>query len=113
VHAQDAYRWFWEGKAAGARAVSGRTVRCARVSHDQRLDLDRQMARLARWAAALGHEVGEMVAEVGSGLGGAARSCGGCCRIRLRGWWSWSTVTGWRGSGRGACRPRVVPMAGV
>ena len=43
----------------------------ARVSsHDQRHDLDRQVARLTEWATASGHAVGEVVTEVGSGLNG-------------------------------------------
>lgn len=43
----------------------------ARVSsHDQRSDLDRQVARLTSWATGNGHEVGEVVTEVGSGLNG-------------------------------------------
>jgi putative resolvase len=51
--------------------TSGRTVIYARASsHDQRSDLDRQVARLTRWAASNGHEVGEVVTEVGSGLDG-------------------------------------------
>ncbi len=50
---------------------TGRTVVYARVSsHDQRADLDRQVARLADWATSNGHVVGEVVAEVGSGLNG-------------------------------------------
>lgn len=50
---------------------AGRTVVYARVSsHDQRPDLDRQVARLADWATANGHQVGEVVCEVGSGLNG-------------------------------------------
>jgi putative resolvase len=39
-------------------------------SHDQRPDLDRQIARLTRWAAQEGLQVAEVVAEVGSGLNG-------------------------------------------
>jgi len=55
---------------ADARA-EGRVVVYARVSsHDQRADLDRQVARLARWATENGYEVGEVVSEVGSGLNG-------------------------------------------
>ena len=47
----------------------GRVVVYARVSsHDQRADLDRQVARLTGWATACGYEVGEVVCEVGSGL---------------------------------------------
>jgi putative resolvase len=41
----------------------------ARVSwHDQRADLDRQVARLSEWAAAHGMVVAGVVREVGSGL---------------------------------------------
>lgn len=39
-------------------------------SHDQRADLDRQVARLTDWATSNGHQVGEVVTEVGSGLNG-------------------------------------------
>lgn len=43
----------------------------ARVSsHDHRLDLDRQVARVTRWATKQGLVVAEVVAEVGSGLNG-------------------------------------------
>lgn len=50
---------------------AGRTVVYVRVSsHDQRADLDRQVARLAGWATTNGHRVGEVVCEVGSGLNG-------------------------------------------
>ena len=48
-----------------------RVVVYARVSsHDQRADLDRQVARLADWATTNGHQVAEVVTEVGSGLNG-------------------------------------------
>lgn len=50
---------------------TGRTVVYARVSSaEQRQDLDRQVARLTDWATSNGHEVGEVVCEVGSGLNG-------------------------------------------
>lgn len=50
---------------------AGRTVVYARVSsHDQRAELDRQVARLTEWAASNGHVIGEVVTEVGSGLNG-------------------------------------------
>ena len=39
-------------------------------SHDQRADLDRQVSRLTGWATDSGLEVGQVVAEVGSGLNG-------------------------------------------
>ena len=49
----------------------GRVVVYARVSsHDQRHDLDRQVARLTEWATGNGHAVSEVVTEVGSGLSG-------------------------------------------
>lgn len=86
VHPQTAYRWFREDRLpAPARRLesgtiwvdavpadaSGRVVVYARVSsHDQRRDLGRQVARVAEWATANGHAVGEVVTEVGSGLNG-------------------------------------------
>jgi putative resolvase len=60
---------IWVEAVAGAHA--GKAVVYARVSsHDQRSDLDRQIARLTQWATANGHSVGEVVTEVGSGLNG-------------------------------------------
>ncbi len=86
VHPQTAYRWFREGRmpvparrlASGTiwvevapAAAGGRVVVYARVSsHDQRQDLDRQVARLTGWAASNGYVVAEVVTEVGSGLNG-------------------------------------------
>ena len=83
-----AYRWFREGtlpvparrvgrlilvEAAPATAA-GRTVLYARVSsHDQRSDLDRQVARLTTWTTSQGLAVGEVVTEVGSGMNGKRR----------------------------------------
>jgi putative resolvase len=52
-------------------AATGRVVLYARVSsHDQRSDLDRQVARLTAWATWNGYAVAEVVCEVGSGLNG-------------------------------------------
>jgi putative resolvase len=49
----------------------------ARVSsHDQRADLDRQVARLSEWAAKAGRRVGRVEAEIGSGMNGS--------RVKLR-----------------------------
>jgi putative resolvase len=46
-----------------------RTVAYARVSsHDQKGDLDRQVARLAEWAASSGTRIDSYVREIGSGL---------------------------------------------
>jgi putative resolvase len=45
------------------------TVAYARVSsQDQKMDLDRQFARIAEWAAARGIRIDRYVREVGSGL---------------------------------------------
>jgi putative resolvase len=86
VHPQTAYWWFREGRMpvparrlasgtiwvdAAPGACRGRTVVYARVSgHDQRGDLDRQVAGLAGWAAGQGLTVAEVVREVGSGVNG-------------------------------------------
>jgi putative resolvase len=84
-----AYRWFREGtlpvpaERVGrlilvnvdvAERGSARTVLYARVSsHDQRSDLDRQVARLTEWATGQGMAVAEVVVEVGSGMNGKRR----------------------------------------
>jgi putative resolvase len=89
IHPQTAYRWFRQGTLpVPAVRVNQRTVLVApnaatsvpaaalglyaRVSsHDQRSDLDRQLARLAEWAAKAGQPVVRVEAEVGSGMNGA------------------------------------------
>lgn len=54
--------------------TEGWAVVYARVSsHDQRSDLDRQVARLVGWATAQGLAVSEVVTEVGSGMNGRRR----------------------------------------
>ena len=88
VHPQTAYRWFRQGRmpVPARRLPSGtilveapasgdlpdrRAALHARVSsHNQRPDLDRQVARLSAWAAEQGVGVAEVVTEVGSGLNG-------------------------------------------
>ncbi|HEY2265336.1 MAG TPA: IS607 family transposase [Streptosporangiaceae bacterium] len=86
VHPRTAYRWFREDRMpvparrlepgtiwvdAAPADESGRAVVHARVSsHDQRRDLDRQVARLTGRAAGNGHAVGEVVTGAGSGLDG-------------------------------------------
>jgi putative resolvase len=93
VHPQTAYRWFRQGTmpVPARRLPSGtilvevpgsdgvpepgmpepRAVVYARVpAHDQRADLDRQVARLTAWAATRGVVVAEVVTEVGSGMNG-------------------------------------------
>jgi putative resolvase len=85
-----AYRWFREGilpvpaervgtrtilvnvEASTDSGVIGGVGLYARVSsHDQKADLERQVARLASWAAQAGHRVVRVEAEVGSGMNGS------------------------------------------
>lgn len=89
LHPQTAYRWFREGKlpvpatrvgprtilvnmdAAAAPVVTGGVGLYARVSsHDQKADLERQVARLSAWAAQAGLRVVRVESEVGSGVNG-------------------------------------------
>ncbi|GJE50954.1 hypothetical protein GOFOIKOB_4008 [Methylobacterium tardum] len=75
-----AWRMATTGRVPGARlSPAGRwvvdvadprlTVAYARVSsHDQKSDLDRQVARIAEWAAASGIRIDRYVREIGSGL---------------------------------------------
>ena len=87
IHYMTAWRWWKAGKLpvpayqapSGSIIVElplpgsqpGRAVIYARVSsHDQRPDLDRQIARVTRWATGEGLAVDEVVAEVGSALNG-------------------------------------------
>ncbi|MGW2559878.1 IS607 family transposase [Streptomyces sp. NPDC001514] len=90
VHPQTAYRWFREGTLpVPAQRVGPRTILVnvevnaapeaigglglyARVSsHDQKTDLERQVARLSQWAAQAGHRVVRVEAEIASGMNGA------------------------------------------
>jgi putative resolvase len=90
VHPQTAYRWFREGTLPiPAERVGPRTILVnveantapepadgvglyARVSsHDQKIDLQRQVTRLSRWAAHGGHRVVRVESEVGSGMNGS------------------------------------------
>ena len=84
-----AYRWFREGtlpvpaqrvgrlilvETPSPEKVSNRAVCYGRVSsHDQRGDLDRQVARISAWATAHGLAIAEVVTEVGSGANGKRR----------------------------------------
>ncbi|HEU4399180.1 MAG TPA: IS607 family transposase [Actinomycetota bacterium] len=87
VHYQTAWRWFRDGKlpVPALQTVSGTILvqpdavavpagglgLYARVSsHDQRADLDRQLARLTRWAATSTAAVVRVEAEVASGMTG-------------------------------------------
>jgi putative resolvase len=89
VHPQTAYRWFRQGTLpvpavrVGPRTIlvnpqappaaqAGGVGLYARVSsHDQRGDLQRQVARLVRWAERAGVPVMRVETEVGSGMHGA------------------------------------------
>ena len=88
IHATTAYRWHREGKLPVPARKVGRLILVspdtaadtsprdgaglyARVSsHDQKAELDRQVARLTAWAAQAGLPVVRVEAEVGSGMNG-------------------------------------------
>ena len=88
VHPHTAYRWFQNGTLpVPATRVGPRTVLVnpdaitgkpglglglyARVSsHDQKSDLDAQVARLTEWASSTGQVAVRVEAEVGSGMNG-------------------------------------------
>jgi putative resolvase len=91
VSRMTAWRMATAGSIAGARtSPAGRwvvdvvdpeppklTVAYARVSsHDQRHDLDRQVARIAEWAAASGTRIDRYVREMASGLNDKRRDLG-------------------------------------
>ena len=68
------------GEPAGPEPA-GETAVYARVSSaDQRADLDRQVARVATWAAGEGLAVGRVVTEVGPALNGRRRKFPGLLR---------------------------------
>lgn len=89
IHPHTAYRWFREGTLpVPAVRINSRSILVspnapaqapvtayglyARVSsHDQKDDLDRQVARLTSWAADAGGHVVRVEAEVGSGMNGS------------------------------------------
>jgi putative resolvase len=87
IHYQTAWKWFRDGKLpvpalqtpSGTILVQPDTTPSARgglglyarvSSHDQRADLDRQVARLAQWATAAQAPVVRVEAEVASGMTG-------------------------------------------
>lgn len=87
IHPQTAYRWFREGRLpVPAVRINSRSVLVsvdapihapaayglyARVSsHEEKDDLDRQVARLTSWAADAGGQVVRVETEVGSGMNG-------------------------------------------
>ena len=64
-------RTFWSIREAGDAPVGGGGLYARVWSHDQRADLDRQLARLRRWAAQADVPVVRVEAEVGSGMTGS------------------------------------------
>jgi putative resolvase len=60
--------------ASSEKLVGGVALYARVSSHDQRADLDRQLARLSVYAAEQGLHVVESVSEVGSGLNGKRRA---------------------------------------
>jgi putative resolvase len=91
IHVTTAYRWWREGTLPVPARKVGRLILVspdtaagpsrqdaaglyARVSsHDQKADLDRQVARLSAWAAQAGLPVVRIEAEVGSGMSASVR----------------------------------------
>ncbi|MFB7456935.1 IS607 family transposase [Streptomyces sp. NPDC056188] len=95
VHPQTAYRWLREGTLpvpaqrvgprtilvnidtnAGPEAIGGLGLYARVSSHDQKADLERQVARLSAWAARAGHRVVRVETEIASGMNG--------CRSKAR-----------------------------
>ncbi len=89
IHVTTAYRWYREGnlpvparkvgrlilvspETAGPAAPKDGVGLYARVSsHDQKADLERQVARLSAWAVQAGLPVVRVESEVGSGVNGS------------------------------------------
>jgi putative resolvase len=85
-----AYRWFRNGTLpvpaqrvgprtilvnieanAGPEAVGGIGLYARVCSHEEKADLERQVARLSEWAAKAGHRVVRVESEIASGVNGA------------------------------------------
>lgn len=56
--------------ATAPEAIGGLGLYARVSSHDQKADLERQVARLSEWAAKAGHRVVRVEAEIGSGMNG-------------------------------------------
>jgi putative resolvase len=87
IHYQTAWKWFRDGKLpvpavqtpsgtilvqpdTGSRPGGGLGLYARVSSHDQRADLDRQVARLTQWATTAGVPLARVEAEVASGMTG-------------------------------------------
>lgn len=90
MYSQTPYKWFQDGTLPvpavrinsrsilvapeamlAPRATSGAGLYARFSSHDQKADLDRQVARLSTWAAQAGMKAERVEAEIGSGMTGA------------------------------------------
>src|SRR5208282_2577363 len=82
---QTAHTWFQKGQlpvpayqtesgtiiVTPAQPAQGETAAYVRVSsHDQKGDIDRQVARIAMWGTENGYPIHQVVTEIGSGLNG-------------------------------------------
>jgi putative resolvase len=56
--------------AAAPETVGGLGLYARVSSHEQKADLERQVARLSEWAAKAGHRVVRVESEIGSGMNG-------------------------------------------
>lgn len=128
IHPQTAYRWLREGiPPVPVVRVNSRSILVAPEAvrsgnspgnvgwyagtslHDQRADLDRQMARLLGWATEAGLPVVRVEAEVGSGMNGARAKVR---RLRVRDMMEVLTSFGARQYGRRSARNRALKVLG-
>jgi hypothetical protein len=118
-----AYRWFRAGllpvpavkvgrlilvdEPTADTGVDRRTAVYARVSSaDQKVDLDRQVARVTAWATGQQIPVDQVVTEVGPALNGHRRNFWHCCAIHQCSGLSWNIETDSAGSARSTSRLR-------
>ena len=85
INYQTAFLWFKKGQlpvpayqtASGtiivtpAQSAQGQTAAYVRVSsHDQKSDIERQVARITMWGTDNGYAIHQVITEIGSGLNG-------------------------------------------
>ena len=85
INYQTAFLWFKKGQlpvpayqtASGtiivtaAQSAQGQTAAYVRVSsHDQKSDIERQVARITMWGTENGYAIHQVITEIGSGLNG-------------------------------------------
>ncbi|MFE5946920.1 IS607 family transposase [Streptomyces sp. NPDC056480] len=77
VHPHTAYRWFREGRLpvpatrVGPRTILVNVEANSSAAPSEGVDLERQVARLAGWAAKTGQPVVRIESEIASGMNGA------------------------------------------